>query len=459
LDNRLLFDVSGLIQWYAYFKYPTGIQRVTEKLLGSSPIRNYSNLEFVARVLGSDTFYRVDQEPLFQLNDSRYRSAAIARLRAIFAQSMRLATLSSLRRDLRYFHLHYLALGSVKLEAAIEAWSNLSLPARLPPLEVIVAPTEADAFFNPGDYWCHDTYVDALVTLKRKTNVQIVQLIHDLFAIDRPDWTNPRFSRAIINQFHRLAPNVDQWLTTSHFVMSTLCDYLARHSVEKHRTSVLPMGWDDLGQSTSNETASDQNTLRRHGLWGKRYVLHVGTIEPRKNLLSLLDALAKLRRIAALDVPYCVLVGREGWRSSVFRQRLRSTGFEGGTTIWLKDVPDDELPAIYRGALFTVVPSSAEGWGLPVRESLAHGVPCLASRTGGLQEAGGALASYFSPNEPDSLPTAIARWLSESRALDVERSRIADYLSNSHRPTWNDTGTSVLNAIFGNGVSGGWQSD
>ncbi len=325
MHNRLLFDVSGLIHWYAYFRHPTGIQRVTEKILGSSPIRNYSNLEFVARALGSDTFYRVEPKAIFQLNESRYRNVAIARLRAIFAQSMRLASLSALQRDLRYFHLPYVALGSVRLEAVVECWSSLGLPKRLPPLEIIVPPTEADAFFNPGDYWSHGTYVDALVALKRKTKVQTVLLIHDLFAIDHPDWTNPQFGHLIINQFHHLAPHVDQWLTTSHFVMSTLRNYLAERSIEEHRGSVLPMGWDDFKPSISDKI-SDQSILRRHGLSGKRYVLHVGTIEPRKNILALLDAMEKLRRTAA-DVPYCVLVGRQGWRAAALVQRLRSTGF------------------------------------------------------------------------------------------------------------------------------------
>ncbi len=77
-------------------------------------------------------------------------------------------------------------------------------------------------------------------------------------------------------------------------------------------------------------------------------------------------------------------------------------------------------------------------------------MPCLAARVGGLEEAGGAQARYFCPDEPEGLLTAIARWFSDSRALDLERSRIEDYLSNTDRPTWNDTGAGVLQAIFGN---------
>ena len=152
MNHRLLFDVTGLIHWYAYFRHPTGIQRVTEKILGSSPICDYPHLEFVARILGSDSFYRVDPHILLQLDKLDGRDAAISRLRAIFAQSMRLTTMLGLRRDLRYFHWPYLAAGFAHLEGLVEARVGAKYATVLSPLELIAPPTETDAFLSPGDY-------------------------------------------------------------------------------------------------------------------------------------------------------------------------------------------------------------------------------------------------------------------------------------------------------------------
>src|SRR5436190_24134361 len=97
--------------------------------------------------------------------------------------------------------------------------------------------------------------------------------------------------------------------------------------------------------------------LARLGISHSRYILCVGTVEPRKNLTALLDALRDIRADASADVPHCVIVGRDGWKSDDIRKRLRTTNFEFGTVTWVQNVSDVELSALYDGALFTVVPS------------------------------------------------------------------------------------------------------
>jgi glycosyltransferase involved in cell wall biosynthesis len=194
------------------------------------------------------------------------------------------------------------------------------------------------------------------------------------------------------------------------------------------------MGWDNFA-SLRNEDKDDRTILAKYGLPDIPYILHVGTVEPRKNLLTLLEALQQLRAEGAARVPRCVLVGRDGWRSEPIRKRLKQTKNEGGTVYWFTDVSDAELPAFYRGARCTVVPSYSEGWGLPVQESLAYGVPCIASRIGGLPEAGKDLAVYFDPAQPDDLAKAIKSWILNDAALAEVRSRIVRFLSKSDRPT------------------------
>lgn len=450
MPRRLLFDVSGLLSWYAYFRHPSGVQRITEHLLSSSAIQGYEHTEFVARALGSDVLYGVEREALMDLCDLRRRPLGIAKLRGIFAQSMRLASRDKLRRELRYFHLPYVIGGALGLEAAIEALFARQVPGRRSALRTIAALSPSDSFFNPGDFWCHDGYVGSMIEMSRRTGMRYMQLVHDLFAIDRPDWTHPQFGHVIAGEFGRLAPHVDKWLATSKFVRSTLAEYLVVHRLHERPIDVIPMGWHAVGAPSGNAALGHgQQVLGKYGLSGKKYILHVGTVEPRKNLMALIEAMSELRKQSSTPIPYCVLVGRQGWRSEAIQRHLESTQFEDGMVVWLKNVSDRELGALYQGAQFAVVPSTIEGWGLPIRESLAHGLPCIASRAGGMEEAGQDLAAYFDPNETDGLKTAIAYWIDNEEALEHARTRLEGHFkSEANSLGWDAAGAAVLRAAF-----------
>ncbi len=135
-----------------------------------------------------------------------------------------------------------------------------------------------------------------------------------------------------------------------------------------------------------------------------RFLLHVGTIEPRKNLERLLDALALLRR-QGQDV-YLVLAGGKGWLYEGFFRKLERFPHREAVR-WLGYVPDEALPALYSAATLCVVPSLYEGFGLPVLEAMACGTPVVCSRSGSLPEVGGAAARYFDPNDVEAMAAAI----------------------------------------------------
>lgn len=444
---RFLFDVTGVVHWYAFFRHPSGIQRVTEKLLSSSVLRQSSQVEFVARMLGSDTFYRIDSTLLSDLDRPERRSAAIARLRAVFTQSMRLAGLRPLLVDTRYYHIPYILLGMLRLDSLVEWFFGRRRPQPLPSLEPAPSPGPRDVLFNIGDLWWQKKYVKALIHLKARTGVRIVQMIHDLFVIERPEWFQPGFARLFTEEFETLAPHVDRWLTNSHFVTGQLIRYLRGKSLPTQPITVLPMGWDSFSHLAKPSAAAQaDHVLQHYGLAPTRpFILFVGTVEPRKNLASLLDALDELRRELGSRVPDLVVVGGWGWRSATVRSRLR----KNPNVYWFRAVPDVDLVAFYRAAHFTVAPSHTEGWGLPVQESIAHGVPCIASSGGALPEAGAGLVVSFDPSQPAELKQAMAHWIVDEDALTEERARIARGLPTASRTTWNDAARALLKHAFG----------
>lgn len=443
MSARLLYDLTGLIHWYAYFRHPGGVQRVIEKVASSDVVRQSSAVEFVVRILGSDRFYRIEPELIANLGSGR--SSAISRLRRILAQGLRLATLPGVLSEGRHFHLPYLAAGLTRMEGLIEAWTEGAAGRSSPALDIVAPPGAQDTLFNPGDLWWQKKYVATVAGLKARTGVRIVQMIHDLYLIERPEWTPADSVRIFAGQLHGIAPSVDCWLTSSQFVKQQVQRYLADRSVPEKPIAVLPMGWDsfDRLRDASQDRLSDRLVLGRHGLIDKPFMLSVGTIEPRKNVTALLDAADGLRARFGDAMPRLVIVGGYGWKAAEVRARLAS-GSRNGTLLWLENLSDGDLGILYRNALFTVMPSHGEGWGLAVQESLALGVPCIASNAGATREAGLDLATYFDPSSPDGLTRAMVAWISDGEALAAARDRIERALATRTFPTWNDAGSVLL---------------
>ncbi len=142
----------------------------------------------------------------------------------------------------------------------------------------------------------------------------------------------------------------------------------------------------------------------------ERYILSVGTIEPRKNLGRVLNAFERLHSEGLVDA--FVIVGKKGWLYDDFFAQVdrspakRAVLFPG----W---VSDDDLPAVYAGATAVAFPSEFEGFGLPVLEGMACGAPVVCSNTSSLPEIAGDAALLVDPTDMDALTAALRRIASE----------------------------------------------
>lgn len=143
----------------------------------------------------------------------------------------------------------------------------------------------------------------------------------------------------------------------------------------------------------------------------EHYLLFVGTLEPRKNLLGLVEAYAMLR---ALDpqAPPLVIAGGKGWYYQAVFDRVRALNLEGQIT-FAGYIAREDQPLWYSGADLFVYPSSYEGFGLPVAEALACGTPTLTSTVSSLPEAGGPVAVQAAPDDPGEMAHALQRMLAD----------------------------------------------
>ncbi len=163
---------------------------------------------------------------------------------------------------------------------------------------------------------------------------------------------------------------------------------------------------------------ADVDRVRRQYGLPDRYLLHLATVEPRKNLSRLVDALQILRR----DEPglRLLLAGSKGWLYDAFFARLEADGLTD-VVRHLGWVPDEDLPAIIAAASLAVQPSLYEGFGLPILEHMACGQAVAASRASSHPEVGGDVAVYFDPKDVDEMAAVVGALLADSDEVAARR--------------------------------------
>lgn len=183
----------------------------------------------------------------------------------------------------------------------------------------------------------------------------------------------------------------------------------------------------------------------------ERFGLFVGTLEPRKNIETLLKAWSRLRRRRP-DAPALVVCGKVGWKDERLRRELERGQAEG----WLHHpgyVANEELAGLYRGALLLAFPSHYEGFGLPVLEALVAGTPVVASDIPVLREVAADAALYAPPDRPDLWTERIEDLLEDE---DLARSLRERGPERARRFTWKRSAHEHVE-VFREAVGTGWR--
>jgi glycosyltransferase involved in cell wall biosynthesis len=315
--------------------------------------------------------------------------------------------------------------------AARIAWQRL----RLAPSPALLA-GKASLFFTP-DF--------ALPPLGR---VPGILTVHDLSFLLLPECADQGLRRYLGEAVPRSARHAAGVIAVSQTTAAALTNLLG---VPPERIGVVPNGVDpQFTPAGVDEQESLAGLLAaRFGL-EPGYLLTVGTIEPRKNLVRLLQAYHGLRRTwPALDggqagrsrpIPPLVIAGREGWLfEPVFREVAR-LGL-GRAVRFLTRVPDSDLVLLYRGSGAFVYPSLYEGFGIPPLEAMACGIPVAASTGGALPEILGDAALSFDPLDITSIYEAMRRVLLDAplreELIRLGKARAAQY-------TWERAGLAAL---------------
>jgi glycosyltransferase involved in cell wall biosynthesis len=266
---------------------------------------------------------------------------------------------------------------------------------------------------------------------------RLVVTVHDLAFEHFPELF-PRQWRLLYRIGLRAAVRrADAILTPSR---NTAEDLVSRTKVRPERIHVVPLA------AALGAYDADPREVRDRLKVPEPYVLFVGTLEPRKNLVSLVRA---YRRAAGTGAPHAlVLAGPMGWQPAALLRELALSG--PGEIVLTGPVSAADLDALYRGSAAFVYPSLYEGFGLPVLEAMARGVPTIASNASSVPEVLGDAGIAVDPRSIAELADALERVLGdEALAADLAR-RGAE---RAARFTWDETARRTLQ-VYGKAIDG-----
>jgi glycosyltransferase involved in cell wall biosynthesis len=241
--------------------------------------------------------------------------------------------------------------------------------------------------------------------------------------------------RLLLNRplMHLAIRQASSIVTVSH---SARRDLLRLHGVAADRVSVVHEAASPVFRPLSDRARLD-DIRARYGL-PPRFILYVGAIEPRKNLTRLMTAFAQARRAG---IPHhLVCAGPYGWASRDLAGRIERLGIARAVH-FTGYVPFDHLPAIYNLGDFFVFPSLYEGFGLPVVEAMACGIPVLTSNTSSLGEIAGDAAETIDPIDTDAMAAAILRLATDP---DLRRDRAERGLRRARSFSWEQSAKEML---------------
>lgn len=254
-----------------------------------------------------------------------------------------------------------------------------------------------------------------------KTKIKSVVTIHDLIFLSYPA-LYPAIDRKIYTaKIANACKNANQIIAISEQTKRDIIDYL---KIEEQKISVVYQGCHPVFYKTVTE--KNKNLLREKWNLPSQFILNVGTIEERKNLLLILQALLKLPEEIKL-----IVVGKRTKYAEKTDDFIAENKL-ADRVIFLKDITQEELPALYQSALAFVYPSRFEGFGIPVLEALNSGVPVIAATGSSLEEAGGEHTIYINPDDADALAEAVLQVISNESLRKEMIAKGKEYASRFH---------------------------
>ena len=304
------------------------------------------------------------------------------------------------------------------------------LPSLLALLPKQVLPSSGSVYVQASPH--HLTNAALVRRILKRERARFLCLVHDLIPIEYPEYARPNGAAQHRKRIETIVTQADGIIVNSAATERSLKPWLDRAGRDVDIRVAL-LGTHAMPASDATERSS--NTP---------YFLCVGTIEPRKNHLLLLNLWRQMAEtMRSEDIPRLVIVGRRGWENEQVVDMLERCSAVQGHVEELNGCSDQQMHALLRGARALLLPSFAEGYGMPVAEALSIGVPVLCSDLPALREAGGAVPDYLDPLDGPAWRRHVLDYCGNGPLYGGQRARMAEWRA----PCWADHIRIVREAI------------
>lgn len=262
---------------------------------------------------------------------------------------------------------HYKLIGPKRL------WTQFALPKYL-----YITKTKPDVFFSPTHYAPRFCPVPTAIAIMDLSYVHFPQLFKKTDLYKLKNWTeySAKKAKAIFT-----------------ISLASKNDILNEYHIDENKIHVTYPG---IKQDAIMQDSVSIEQLRKKYLLQNEYILFVGTLQPRKNIVRLIEAFAKVYKELKKNELQLLIVGKKGWLFEDILHAPIKYKIEKNVQ-FLEFVSNEELDVLYKNALCFILPSLYEGFGLPVLEAMKNGCPVITSNVSSLPEAGGDAAVYVDP--------------------------------------------------------------
>lgn len=263
-------------------------------------------------------------------------------------------------------------------------WTQIGLPFHL-----FADLKKPDIFFSPSHYAPRYAPMPTTISIMDVSYIYFPELFHknDLFQLTH--WT--KYS----------AKNAKKVFTISNYSKNAII------KVYKKKADDVIVTYPGIRQEKETKTMTKAELLKKYDI-SSNYVLFVGTLQPRKNIARLIEAMSIVLKTSKEKELQLVVVGKKGWLYEEILAAPEKFGIKDSVN-FLDFVPTEDLPSLYEHALCYVLPSLYEGFGLPVLEAMKYGCPVITSNVSSLPEAGGDAAEYINPENVQDIAEKIEK--------------------------------------------------
>ncbi len=279
-------------------------------------------------------------------------------------------------------------------------WTRIALP-----LALYTAKVKPNLIFSPTHY------------IPRFSPVKRVVTIFDLAYLHFPEMYKKDDYWKLHNWSKFSIENADKIITISNFCKQ---DIIKEYKISKDKITLAYPGYDAEIFHQIQDKNEIKKIVEKYQIQGK-YIIYVGTIQPKKNLIRLIESFKNIEGLKLVIAGKTTGLGKQGWKFEEILKRPKELGIEE-KVIFTGFVPMQDLPYLLNGAEAFVLPSLYEGFGIPVVEAMACNIPVIVSNVAALPEVAGKAGLFIDPLSVDQITQAI-RTITTDKKLHLRKSK------------------------------------